>query len=204
MRLAKPLTLAVLLLPLLLAAPAHAAGAADPRQFIQNLGDSVLGIFQNPEFTSAERERRLYAIAASLFDAASIARFVLGRHWKTTPEQQQQEFTKIFERYMVRIYVSRFTLYHDVDFEVIGSFPMSQTLTLVKTKIIPHDEKPAIKVEWIIRRSVDTFKISDVSVEGASQLLTLREEFAAVMAQGDDSVAYLIARLQEKLDEQPS
>lgn len=176
----------------------NAAPPANAGAFVQELADRVLAIFNNPQITSADKERRVYTIAVTSIDVPRSTRFVLGRYWKDTPEPQRAEFQSVFEHYMVHVYTSQFSLYHDVDFQVISTRPETAMQSMVHTKITRHDGRPPIMVDWWIGQTGDTYKILDVSVEGVSQLITLREQFAEVIIHHDGSVAALIAELHAK------
>ena len=41
------------------------------------------------------------------FDGPGIARFVVGRYWRTASPKEQQDFIKIFEDYVVFVYTAR-------------------------------------------------------------------------------------------------
>lgn len=184
---------------LVLAMPAgKAATPSGAGTFVQDLADRVLTTFNDPQFTLADKERRMYAIAVASFDVPRSARFVLGRYWQATTAQERADFQASFEHYMVHIYASQFDLYHDVDFKVVSARPETETRSVVRTKITRHDGRPPIMVDWWVDRAGDRYRILDVSVEGVSQLLVLREQFAEVIIHHDGSVAALIAQLREK------
>lgn len=179
----------------------NAAAPTGAGPFVQNLADRVLATFNNPQFSLADKEQRMYAIAVASFDVPRSARFVLGRYWQGTTAQERTEFQASFEHYMVHIYASQFDLYHDVDFKVISTRPETETRSVVRTKITRHDGRPPIMVDWWVDRVGDGYKILDVNVEGVSQLITLREQFAEVIIHHDGSVAALIAQLRAKIAE---
>jgi phospholipid transport system substrate-binding protein len=179
----------------------NAAAPTGPGPFVQDLADRVLAIFNNPQFTLADKERRMYEIAVASFDVPRSARFTLGRYWAGTPAQQRTEYQAVFEHYMVHIYASQFNLYHDVDFTVTSTRTETETRSLVRTKITRHDGRPPIVVDWWVDHVGGSYKILDVSVEGVSQLITLREQFAEVIIHNDGSVAALIAELRQKTAE---
>lgn len=178
-----------------------AAPPAGAGPFVQDLADRVLAIFNNPQFTLADKERRMYAIAVESFDVPRSARFVLGRYWQGTPERERAEFQSVFEHYMVHIYASQFNLYHDVDFKVISTRAETPTRSMVRTRITRHDGRPPIVVDWWVDQTGNSHKILDVSVEGVSQLITLREQFSEVIIHHDNSVAALIRELRAKTAE---
>lgn len=176
----------------------NAAPPANAGAFVQELADRVLAIFNNPQLTSADKERGMYTIVATSFDVPHSTRFVLGRYWKDTSEPQRAEFQSTFEHYIVHIYALQFDQYHDVNFQVISTRPETAMQSMVRTKITRHDGRPPIMVDWWVGQTGDTYKILDVSVEGVSQLITLREQFAEVIIHHDGSVAALIAELHAK------
>ena len=177
------------------AAPAIPSGAG---KFVNDLAVTVVALFNNPRLSPDDKENGMRAIAVRDFDVPRTARFVLGRYWKDTPEQQREEFRRTFEHYMVHIYAGQFNLYHDVSFDVKSAQPIDDNRTLVRTVITRRDMRPPIHVDWQVVRSGNGYKIIDVSVEGVSQLLVLRDQFMEVMDHNGGSVSGLIATLRQK------
>jgi len=177
------------------AAPPPVSGSG---KFVDDLAVTVVAIFNNPQLSPDDKENGMRAIAVRDFDVPRTARFVLGRYWKDTPEQQREEFRRTFEHYMVHIYAGQFNLYHDVSFDVKSAQPIDDNRTLVRTVITRRDMRPPIHVDWQVVRSGNGYKIIDVSVEGVSQLLVLRDQFMEVMDHNGGSVSGLIATLRQK------
>ena len=55
------------------------------------------------------------------FDVPGIARFVLGPYWRVASEPEKQEFRRLFEDYIVRVYSERFAQYRGEALRVTGS-----------------------------------------------------------------------------------
>jgi len=199
MRQAKTLLAAGALLLIVAASGGGASAQTDAGAYVRDLAHKVLAIFDNPQVSRERKEQLLYPIAVNAFDVPRIARFALGRFWKDASPQQRDDFTRAFERYMVHFYAGVFDLYHDVDFQIVTVRP-EETRTLVRSRIVQHNGRPPVAVDWWVTRSGDTYRIVDVNIEGASQLLALREQFAAVIDQQGGSVAALIAHLREKTE----
>jgi phospholipid transport system substrate-binding protein len=177
-------------------APSVEAGAGT---FVEDLAAKVLAIFNDPNLSRDQKEDRMRPIAVKAFDVPRTARFVLGRYWKDMPAAQRADFTKTFEHYMVHIYTGQFDLYHDVEFRTVYTRPEGEAGTLVRTKIIRHDGGPPITVDWWVANAGAAHRISDVTVEGVSQLIALREQFASVIDAHGGSVTALIDHLREKI-----
>ena len=176
----------------------QAAPSLGPGEFVQDLAAKVLAIFKDSHLSRAEKEKRMYPIAVKAFDVPRTARFVLGRFWKDMTARQRDEFTKTFEGYMVHIYTGQFDQYHDVEFQTVYTRPEGTASAHVRTRIVRHDGGPPVTVDWCVRKTGDTYGITDVAVEGVSQLIALREQFAEVIDNHGGGVAYLIDRLREK------
>lgn len=177
--------------------PLRAEATTDAAWFVEGRANAVIEIFNNPKLSPDERETRLHALAVESFDVPSIARWVLGRYWATATAAERQEFTKEFEHYMVHIYASRFSRYQDAKVKIMGERPKNDR-TLVRSEIVWRGSEQPAKVNWWITKAGNGYKILDVSIEGVSQMMALREEFASVIQQHDGKVAGLIEHLKEK------
>lgn len=179
-------------------APLSASAAGEASRFIEERAHSVLGTFNERSLSPEQREARLSDLVTKSFDVPTISRFVLGRHWATTPQAQRDEFTKVFEHYMVHIYASRFSQYPDAKVKMTGEREEAGGRVMVHTRIQWRGSQEPAKIDWWVKQSQDGYKIIDVNIEGVSQLVTLRDEFSAVISQHDGQVAGLIDHLKEK------
>src|SRR5258705_13752310 len=102
-------------------APA-ALAAADPAAVINNLGNRALEVL-GKNTTPAQRAARFQELFREDFDVPGIARFVLGRYWKTATPEQQQEFIKLFEDYIALVYSAQLPAYSGETLKVTGSRP---------------------------------------------------------------------------------
>jgi len=131
------------------------------------------------------------------FDVPGIARFVLGRYWKTATPEQQDEFTKLFEDYIALVYSSQLSAYSGETLKVIGSRADPEG-AVVASEIIRPSGAPPVKVEWHLSDQHGAYKIRDVAVDGISMAVTQRSEFASVIQRNGGQVQGLIAMLREK------
>ena len=82
---------------------------------------------------------------------------------------------------------------------VTGSRSESADNTVVASQIVQPDGAPPVRVDWIVRKDGDGFRIADVSVEGVSMVLTQKQEFAAVIERSGGGVTALNKALQDQL-----
>lgn len=196
MRFVRFATAAVVLIAALGFARHGAVAATEVSAFITDRATQVLRLFDNPSLTPQQREDRLHAIAVDAFDVPAIARSVMGRYWTTMTDTERGQFTTVFEHHMVHVYAARFGQYHNVRFSVIGERAESPTRTVVHSHIGTPDRQTPVNVDWWITKAGAGYKIIDVSIEGVSQILTYREEFATYIQRNGGHVSALIDRLR--------
>lgn len=177
-------------------APAQGAG-----QFVSGLGDQVVQLINDKQAPAAQRKQQFASLVDKSFDVDGIARFTLGSYWRTATEQQRADFQHVFETYMTNIYWSDFSRYSGQKFAVTGQRTESATSTVVSTEIEQTGGKPPVKVDWRIAGNNGGYKIADVSVGGVSELVTYRQEFADVIAQGGGNIAALTDKLRQKIQQ---
>jgi len=190
------LTDALVLILTALAPTARVAAAADPAAMITNLGNRALEVL-GKNATPAQRVARFHELFREDFDVPGIARFVLGRYWKTASPEQQEEFVKLFEDYIALVYSGQLAAYSGETLKVIGSRPEPEG-TVVASEIIRPTGAPPVKVDWHLTDRTGTYKISDVAVDGISMAVTQRSEFASVIQRNGGQVQGLITMLREK------
>ena len=86
-----------------------ALAAADPAAVINHLGNRALEVLSK-NATPAQKVARFQELFREDFDVPGIARFVLGRYWKTATPEQQEEFVKLFEDYIALVYSSQLAI----------------------------------------------------------------------------------------------
>jgi phospholipid transport system substrate-binding protein len=179
--------------------PLAAGATADPTQFMMQLGDRVLKIINQKPLSEAERKTEFRMLAEQSFDIPKIARFVLGRYWRTASEEEKQHFRDAFENYMIQVYWSRFNSYHGETFKVLAARDEGNGTTLVTTLINrPETGQPPVKVNWALVQDGNSYKIRDASLEGVSQALTYRDEFSSIIERNGGKVSALINQLNQR------
>ena len=172
------------------------AVAADASVFMNKLWDQTVEVLSKKS-PSAERLARFRQLFQADFDVPGIARFVLGRYWRSASEQEQQEYLKLFEDYVVFVYGTRLSSFNGETFKVRGS-RTDDSGTIVSTDIISPKGEAPIKVDWRLITDHGSFRINDVIIEGISMLVTQRSEFASVIQRHGGQVGELLAMMRER------
>ena len=180
----------------MLSYPVHAAPSSGDT--VQGLYDALLGTMKNGRILGQSgRFTQLEPVILRSFDIASMARLSVGPSWAGLSEAQRQQMTESFGRYISAIYADRFDSYAGQKLEVTGEQPVPAGV-VVKSQIIKANGEP-VKVDYMMRRSGDSWLISDIYLDGAiSEVATRRSEFAAILK--NDGIDGLIAALNRKAD----
>ncbi|MGC2204235.1 MAG: ABC transporter substrate-binding protein [Stellaceae bacterium] len=131
------------------------------------------------------------------FDCPGIARFVLGHYWRDASPEEQQEFVKLFEDYVVFVYTARLSNFGGETLKVRGSRSDGDGV-IVSTDVASPGSPSPLRMDWRLVSDNGHYKINDIIVEGVSMAVTQRSEFASVVQRSGGQVRGLIAMMREK------
>jgi phospholipid transport system substrate-binding protein len=178
-----------------LAAP-PVVNPADAVAFMNQLWDRAVEVL-NKKSDPALRQERFRQLFHADFDCPGIARFVLGRYWRDASEEEQKDFVKLFEEYVVFVYTARLSNFGGQDFKIRGSRSDGDGV-MVSTDVFSPGGSSPLKIDWRLVSDNGTYKINDVIVEGVSMLVTQRSEFASIVQRNGGQVRGLLAMMREK------
>jgi len=189
------MTALLLLIVMASSAVSPTAVAADARVFMSEMWNRAVETLSKklPQTERLARFRELFEVD---FDGPGIARFVLGRYWRSASPQEQQEFLKLFDDYVVFVYGTRLANFNGESFKVRGS-RTEESGVIVSTDVINPGEAP-IKIDWRLVTDNGAFKINDIIIEGISMMVTQRSEFASVIQRHGGQVSGLLELMREK------
>ena len=170
---------------LIVGATALTARADEGQTLIGSLGDQVIAVLKQDSGPS-ERRQELESILHDYFDMPEIARLVLGRHWRRADEAQRERYIELFAQYVVAVYSGQFGTYGGQRFSAD---------TMVTAEIRGNDGIPVV-LHFRLHPTERGPRIVDVSVEGVSMLITMREEFSSVVTR--EGIDGLLRRLEAK------
>jgi phospholipid transport system substrate-binding protein len=181
----------------MLSYPVHAAPSSGG-DTVKGLYDVLLNTMKNGRILGQSgRFAQLDPVIRRSFDIASMARLSIGSSWAGLSENQRQQITDSFGRYMSAIYADRFDSYAGQKLEVTGEQPASSGV-MVRSQIIKASGEP-VKVDYMMRRNGEGWLISDIYLDGAiSEVATRRSEFSTILK--NEGIDGLIAALNRKAD----
>jgi phospholipid transport system substrate-binding protein len=186
----------ILLAAPLLLLPA-AARAADPdtaAAFVDAMLKELLGIANGPEPQAAKRAALARVVQAKV-DVDAVARFCLGRFWRTATAQQQGEYTALFARALIKNVSDRVGEYQGVTY-TLGRATRRES-DIAVASILNRPGNAPNKVDWVVEAE-GAPRVIDVIAEGTSLRLTQRSDYAAFLSRNGNSVQALIDALRQQ------
>jgi phospholipid transport system substrate-binding protein len=179
------------------ARPAHAQAAAQhATTFIKGVGDQLVAVVNSAQPDSQKRTQ-LTQIIDGAVDVDAVARFCLGRFWRSASSQQQQNYTTLFHQVLVNNITSKLGEYRGVSF-IMGKAQMRDEDAVVST-VVNRPNNPPTNVDWIVTNPVSTPKIIDVVAEGTSLRLTQRQDYASYLSHNNDNIDALINAMRQQV-----
>ncbi|HEY7578031.1 MAG TPA: ABC transporter substrate-binding protein [Acetobacteraceae bacterium] len=179
--------------------PASAQGATGRASaFIKNIGDQLVGVVNGPE-SDREKRSKLTAIIDNAVDVDGVARFCLGRFWRTASPEQQHRYMALFHQVLVNNITAKIGEYRGVRFQM-GRTQQRDDDAVVST-VVERPNNPPTNVDWVVSNPGSDPKIIDVVAEGTSLRLTQRQDYASYLSHNNNSIDALIDAMRQQVAE---
>ena len=171
--------------------------ASDPAAaFVKTVGDQIIGAMRSTGSTE-DRRRLLGPIIDRAIDVNGVAKFCLGRFWRTATPDQQSRYTAVFHQVLIGNITSKLGEYQEVRLTIGRSQPRDDTDVVSSTVERPNN--PPTTVEWVVADVAHDPKVIDVIAEGTSLRLTQRQDYASFLTHNDNDVDKLITAMRQQL-----
>lgn len=164
--------------------------------FVRTTGDKLVAVVNGPGTPQSKREE-LTRIIDSAVDVDGVARFCLGRFWRTATPQQQKRYVALFHQVLVTNITGKLGEYQGVKFTVLRS--RSQDDEEVVSTVVDRPNSPPTNVDWVIGDPSSSPKIIDVIAEGTSLRLTQRQDYASFLAHNNGNIDTLISAMERQV-----
>jgi phospholipid transport system substrate-binding protein len=183
-------------LPAILPRPALASPAGERAvAFIKETGAKLVAAIDAAG--PIEQRRQVFgSIIDANIDVDGVARFCLGRFWRTATPAQQQQYLKLFRDMLVVNISVKLGDYRGVTFDV-GSVQDRDTGEVVAT-VVKRPNNPPANLQWLVANATTDPKIIDLIAEGTSLRLTERDDYASFLSQHGNSLDALLEGLRKQ------
>jgi phospholipid transport system substrate-binding protein len=166
--------------------------------FVDKTGKDLIAVV-NGSGTAPEKAAAATAIIDRAVDVEGVARFSLGRFWRTATPEQQHQYLQLFNRVLEISITSKMGEYKGVSF-TLGRAQPREAEFLVNTTVFRPGNPPS-KVDWLVSMAGGSPKIVDVIAEGTSLRLTQRDDYYSYLSHNNNSVQALIDALRQQVNQ---
>jgi phospholipid transport system substrate-binding protein len=143
-----------------------------------------------------EKEKKVQAKVREFFDFPTLARFSLGRHWKTKTPAQQQEYSSLFIELVEESYIRRSR-------DLVGNYDLTFTgeqtqgdRSKVTCRVARKDAD--IDITYELHRKDGKWMIFNIVLDNVDLIKNYQSQFNSIILKY--GWADLIKRMQKKLD----
>ena len=140
-------------------------------------------------------------IIVPIIDLQSMAKLILGKHWKTASEQQRNDFISEFKNMLIRTYAKSVADFGHAEINIIPNAEAQKgKFYRVKTQVTLSGSPP-LNVDYVFRQQKDKqWKAFDLVVDGLSMIKNFRSSFSQEIE--ETSLDDLINRMRNTNTEQ--
>ncbi len=172
--------------------------SSDPKMFIKELVNDAISKLSDKNLNKEEKRDFIEEVAKNNIDINALGLYTLGELRKSTDKNNLERYQQVFEKYFLKSLTSRLTDYSSNKFEVIEVDKKSSNYTIVRSRIVPSDNQPEIKIDWrVYTKNPNKPLIRDLIVEGLSLARTQKEEFSSILTSNNNDINILITKLEE-------
>jgi phospholipid transport system substrate-binding protein len=168
--------------------------------FIEQTMKDLAGVVNGPG-AIGDKQVKLQAIIDRTVDVNEVARFCLGRFWRSASPEQQREYLTLFHRVLMVNITGKVGEYQGVTFTLGHAAARENGVVSVASVVTRPGNQPS-KVDWVVSTDSGVPKIVDVVAEGTSLRLTQRSDYASYLARNNNSVQALIDALRQQASQQ--
>lgn len=161
------------------AASAAAANPAAAKNFVDEVATQVLAIVKNEDISQEEKQTKIESIFSDKVDINFVARFVLGKHWRTANAQEQKDYVAAYRPFILNNYAGKLTRYSGQTYTLKNA--RTEDDASVVTMEISNPDGQKVHIDYRLRGDDSAFRIIDIAVEGVSLLTTQRSEFNGIV-----------------------
>lgn len=164
--------------------------------FIENVGNQIIAIANDKTLNEAKKREKIIAEIDKIIDSQWIAKFVLGKSYKTLSEAQKKDFLRLYREFMINTYGPKFKNYNGKKFTV-NDIEKQNNFYIAHAEFIAKDSETPILTDFRVRVQDGKIYVLDFIAEGISLIETQRSEFNAIIDK--DGVEKFLKNLDDKV-----
>nr|WP_315853237.1 ABC transporter substrate-binding protein [Alteromonas oceanisediminis] len=169
--------------------------SSDPFIMVQEVASKTFDRMKREQAEIKNDPEKLRTIMAEellpYIDYKFSAFMVLGKHFKSVPEEKLAEYVQVFREYLITSYAIAMGYYDNQSVIFAPSAEFDDKKSVTVRAVIKDGKRPDINIAFKVRKSnrSDDWRAYDMVAEGISMLSSKRSEFESILRQeGIDKV----------------
>lgn len=146
--------------------------------------------------SEAEARERCRALLARAFDVPAMGKETLGQAWDKVTDAERKEFLEAFEEDIISAYLRRMRA-KGTTLTFIGHRPPVGSDQLAASRRSVPGKEDQIWIWWM-RPDGDSWRITDLLLDGHSAVNAERQEYASVLENNNGDMNALIAFMRKR------
>jgi phospholipid transport system substrate-binding protein len=178
------------------------AESSAPKKVVIDFQNSLLDAMkQGGDISFQARSDQLeVAILKSHGVIKSLRTIVGSKEWNGFSEEQKNQLSNVFTKFIVSTYASNFNKFSNESFVYVSEHTTKKGNVIVRSILnIPEGKRNKVTFDYALKKQGDNWKIYNIAADGVSDLATRRSEYRRILA-NDDGFNSLIAIINKKID----
>ncbi len=164
-------------------------------EFTKKLADDIIEDVLSANIPDEEKLKIFHDRFQKDLDIQTIGKHVTGVYWRKASKTEQDEFLVAFLDFATKSWADKFNLYTGQKIDFTGIQEAKSGQFFVSSSV---QGNPPAEVLWRIKKSGDTYKITDIVIEGVSMVTSYRNEYVAFLHKNGGKLSTLTKELQKK------
>ena len=172
---------------------------------IINLLADIKAKKHNESASNNEMRQQIEPIIDRYFDFYNIARYAVGRYWRTATDAEKQDYKNLFKMSLIQQTYQQFNQIRNLDFTPTKTIERGEKFIIV-TGIVRDKSGnfPDTEVSFrLINIEGQNPKIIDLEVENISMLKTQQDINVSILRRAGGDFSVLLKSLQDKINAPP-
>lgn len=170
-------------------------------KWLETTGNKMVAVV-NSDASAKEKKAKFLTVLNEDVDVDTIAKFCLGRFWRTASPDEQKEYLQLFRQVLINSITDRLGEYKGVSFNIGKTSKNADNKFTIET-ILHRPKQPDVSIQWIINIENGEPKVVDIIGENASLSVTQRGDYTSFIARHGNSVSALIDALKRQISRHP-
>ena len=150
------------------------------------------------------RYQKLDELFDEYIDVNYIAKFVVGKYWRSMSLEQQHKYLKVFERYLKALYKTfPLDFVQTLNYKVTDAFAEKDFVivnVVINVQIMSDKPQEDMLLSFRLHNTHNGLKLVDIKVAESSLLLSYRSKFYEQIAAVDGEIEWFLEDLEDMVN----